>query len=130
MKDLVSYINEYITPTPTLEWQTGSTDEFIDWGTWLPEEDPDADDCKKIAYEFYEKYPADRNDCGTIQGISVKVDWKNKNPWIDFIFYWGDADKKLRTKVIDELMDFLVDTIGGEKGGKTEIKNLLNNMTD
>lgn len=132
MKPLFEYISEAITVTPTLEYQIGTTYDFMDWGVWIPNDDPTADECKMIAKSFYDKYPADHNDCGTVAGISVKCDYKYKgnDHWVAFTFFWGDAPRKDRMKVIEEIANFLSNTVYSVVGGKQEMRNLLNKMTD
>lgn len=129
MKTLTEYLME--ETAPTLEFQIGTTDEFMDWGVWTPNDELTKDDYKKIANAFYDKYPANHNDCGEVCGIDVKCDlkYKGSSDWVQFTFYWGDADNKTRMKVIDEIANLLTNTIYSVKGGKTEIRNLLNKMT-
>lgn len=128
MKPLFEYINEVVTSMP--EYQIGTTNEFISWGVWTPNDDLTADECKMITKSFYDKYPADYNDCGTVSGISVKCDYKYKGNthWVAFTFFWGNAPIKIRIKVIEEIINFLSNTVYSVVGGKTEIRNLLNKM--
>ena len=130
MKTLFEYISESVVLTT--EYQVGTTDEFINWGVWIPNDDLSADEYKMIAKSFYDKYPADHNDCGTVAGISVKCDYKYKgnNHWVEFTFFWGGAPMKDRMKVIEEIVNLLTNTVYSVVGGKQEMRNLLNKMTD
>lgn len=135
MKTLFEYISEDVTPTT--EYQIGTTDEFINWGVWIPNDDLSAGEYEMIAHAFYNKYPVDNNNCGpvncgTVAGISVKCDYKYKgnNHWVEFTFFWGGAPMKDRMKVIEEIANFLSNTIYSVVGGKQEMRNLLNKMTD
>ena len=132
MKSLSKYLMEEITITPTLKYQIGTTDDFIDWGVWIPNDEPTKDDYKKIVDAFYTKYPVNRYNCGEVCGVNVKCEQKYKSgsDWVEFTFYWGDVDRKTRMKVIEEVTDLLTNTIYSTKGGKTEMRNLLNKMVD
>jgi len=128
MKSLAEYLMEVVT-TPTIEFQIGTTDDFIDWGAWIPNDDLTADNCWDIANAFYKKYPANYNDCGVINGINVKCECKRGEEQVKFTFYWGDASTKERLSVLEEITNLLTNTIYSVKGGKSEMKKLLNNMS-
>lgn len=130
MKQLYKYLSEAITITPTLEYQIGTTDDFIDWGVWVPNDDISSKECNDIVTKFYKTYPVNHNDCGIVAGISVKCDHKyeGNGHWIEFTFYWGDASRKDRMKVIEEIANFLSNTVYSVVGGKKEIIDLLKNL--
>ena len=51
MKPLAEYLMNLMEST--MEFQIGTTDEFMDWGVWTPNDDLTKDDYKNIAYAFY-----------------------------------------------------------------------------
>lgn len=126
MKSLAEYLMEVVTPT--IEWQKGTTDDFIDWEAWIPNDDLTKDDCKKLAYAFYDKYPANHNDNGVINNIEVKCEYKNSD-CVYFTFYWGDAPRKDRIKVLEEIANLMANTVYSVVGGKREMEKLLDNLS-
>lgn len=122
---------EYISEAMQTQWQMGTTIDFIDNGAWIPNDDLSKDDYKAIANAFYKKYPANLNDCGVILDTEVKCEIKyiDGEECVKFTFYWGNLPKNKRIDVLEEIIDLLTNTIYSVKGGKPEIKKLLDNMS-
>lgn len=127
MKSLAEYISEAMQT----QWQMGTTIDFIDNGAWIPNDDLSKNDYKAIANAFYKKYPANLNDCGVILGTEVKCEIKyvDGEECVKFTFYWGDLPKNKRIDVLEEIINLLTNTVYSVKGGKPEIKKLLDNMS-
>ena len=126
MKSLTEYLMEVVTPT--IEWQKGTTEDFINWEAWTPNDDLTKEDCKKLAIAFYNKYPANHNDNGIINNIEVKCEYKNGD-CVYFTFYWGDAPRKDRIKVLEEIANLMANTVYSVVGGKREMGKLLDNLS-
>lgn len=126
MKSLTEYLTEAMNTN--VEWQKGTTEDFIDCGAWIPNDDLTKDECKKLAMAFYNKYPANHNDNGVINNIEVKCEYKNGD-LVYFTFYWGKASRKDRIKVIEEIVNLMSNTIYSVVGGKHDIEKLLDNMS-
>ena len=126
MKSLTEYLTEAINTN--VEWQKGTTEDFIDCGVWIPNDDLTKDEYKKLAMAFYNKYPANHNDNGVINNIEVKCEYKNGD-LVYFTFYWGKASRKDRIKVIEEIVNLISNTIYSVVGDKHDIEKLLDNMS-
>lgn len=126
MKSLTEYLIEAVNAN--VEWQKGTTEDFIDWGAWTPNDDLTKDECRKLAMAFYNKYPANHNDNGVINNIEVKCEYKN-GELVYFTFYWGKAPRKDRIKVIEEIVNLMSNTIYSVVGDKHDIEKLLDNMS-
>lgn len=125
MKSLIEYLMEAVNAN--VEWQKGTTEDFIDWGAWIPNDDLTKDECRKLAMAFYNKYPANHNDNGVINNIEVKCEYKN-GELVYFTFYWGKASRKDRIKVVEEIVNLMSNTVYSVVGDKHDIEKLLDNM--
>ena len=125
MKPLAKYVLEALKQ----EFVQFSLDDLEDWDIWHPNDDIPHNDLVELGIQFYKQYPADMNDCGTVAGYSVKCDvgWSA----MQFTVYYGDAPEKDKIKVIEEIVNFLTNTVysvGPGKDAKRLIKAMLNKI--
>ena len=125
MKPLTKYVLEALKQ----EFVQFSLSDLEDWDIWHPNDDIPHKDLVNLGIQFYNQYPADMNDCGTVAGYPVKCDvgWAA----MQFTVYYGDASEKDKIKVIEEIVNFLTNTVysvGPGKNAKQLIKAMLNKI--
>lgn len=125
MKPLAKYVLEALKQ----EFVQFSLDDLEDWDIWHPNDDIPHKDLVELGIQFYKQYPADMNDCGTVAGYPVKCDvgWSA----MQFTVYYGEASEKDKIKVIEEIVNFLTNTVysvGPGKSAKQLIKAMLNKI--
>lgn len=125
MKPLTEYMMEALKQ----EFVQFSLDDLENWDVWHANDELSHKDLVEVGTQFYKKYPADMNDCGTVAGYSVKCDVGQTA--MRFTVYYGNAPEKDKIKVIEEIVDFLcnvVYSVGPGKGAKQLIKAMLNKI--
>ena len=134
MKPLAKYILEAIGG----EYFQFELEDLQQWDVWQPNDDITKKECMAIANAFYKNWPADNNDCGTINGYSVKCEYR-KSTILFTVFVRGtgtniyrrDPINKQVVDVVEEIVNMLTNTVysvGPGKDAKRLIKSMLNKI--
>lgn len=125
MKSLQEYIKEGVIKAG--DFSKFSLNELIQYGVLKGvDSNFSRNELVKLGTAFYDKYPANHNDNGIVQDIDVKCDVMNTT--LFFTFFWGNCDIKTRISVVDEVLNLIVDIIGGNKGNENNIKRLITRL--
>lgn len=106
-------------------------EDLQQWDVWQPNDDITKEDCLAIGKAFYDNWPADNNDCGTINGLSVKCEHVRGTDTIKFTIFKHDEDEKVVISVVEEIVNMLTNTVysvGPDKSAKRLIKSMLNKL--
>lgn len=134
MKPLIDYITEALSG----EYFQFELEDLQQWDVWQPNDDITRDECITITNAFYKNWPADHNDCGTINGYPVKCEYRASTIVFTVfvkgtgrnIYRQGDTNKDV-IKVVEEIVNMLTNTVysvGPGKDAKRLIKVMLNNI--
>lgn len=134
MKPLANYILEAVGG----EYFQFELEDLQQWDVWQPNDDITKKECMAICNTFYKNWPADMNDCGTINGYSVKCEY-HKSTILFTVFVKGTGVNSYRkdpinrevVDVVEEIVNMLTNTVysvGPGKGAKQLIKAMLNKI--
>ena len=134
MKSLAEYMMEAVGG----EYFQFELEDLEQWDVWQPNDDITRKECMAIANAFYKNWPADMNDCGTINGYSVKCEYR-KSTILFTVFVKGtginiyrqDPINKEVVGVVEEIVNMLTNTVysvGPGKSAKQLIKAMLNKI--
>lgn len=134
MKPLATYILEAIGG----EYFQFELEDLQQWDIWQPNDAISREEGIAIVNTFYKKWPADNNDCGTINGYSVMCDYRRSTILFTVFvkgrganIYRQDPTNKEVVKVIEEIVNMLTNTVysvGPGKDAKQLIKAMLNKI--
>ena len=124
---MIQNFEEFLNESLKKEFIELSTIDLQKYNVWTPNDDLSTNDVHNIALKFYDKYPSDHNDCGTILGFSVKCQY-NFKPMALFTIFFKDADIKQRIDVVKEIVNFLTETIYSVAGNDIDIEKMLKSI--
>ena len=134
MKPLAKYILEAIGG----EYFQFELEDLEQWDIWQPNDDITKKECMAIANAFYKNWPADMNDCGTINGYSVKCEYRRSTILFTVFVkstgvnsYRRDPINNEVVDVVEEIVNMLTNTVysvGPGKDAKQLIKAMLNKI--
>ena len=134
MKPLANYILEAVGG----EYFQFELEDLQQWDVWQPKDDITKKECMAIANAFYKNWPADMNDSGTINGYSVKCEYR-RSTILFTVFVKGTGTNSYRqdpinkevVSVIEEIVNMLTNTVysvGPGKNAKQLIKTMLDKI--
>ena len=131
MKPLSEYITNALKENTNGTFIQFELEDLQQWDVWQPNDDITKEDCLAIGKAFYDNWPADNNDCGTINGLSVNCEHVRGTDTIKFTIFKHDEDEKLVISVVEEIVNMLTNTVysvGPGKSAKRIIKSMLNKL--
>ncbi len=123
MKSLTEYLTEVMNINKDVVF---TTNDMINYEVWTPNDDLSPQETKTIYDAFYKKYPKDKHEYGDVIGCNVEC--RLIQSAIQFICHFGNMSYKERVKVVNEITDFLTNTVYSVKGGDKEIENMFNKI--
>lgn len=121
---MIQKFEEFLNESLKKEFIELSTVDLQKYNVWTPNDDLSKDDVHNIALKFYDKYPSDHNDRGTVLSFPVKCQY-NFKPMALFTIFFKDADTKQRIDVVKEIINFLTETIYSVAGNDKDIEKML-----
>lgn len=124
---MIQNFEEFLNESLKKEFVQFTLDDLQEYNIWVPNDDITKTEAHDIAVNFYKKYPANYNDCGTILGIDVRCEYKNPT-LVKFTIFYGNADIKQKIDVIKEIVNFLTETVYSVAGNDKDIEKMLKSI--